>query len=223
MQQHLHDLELRDWARPLLFMPDSRSGLGPIAPYYANIHNEVAGNNVIPDSNNIGANLLLDFADLRQPLSFPTTSNSLGFLDLDDQFINDDSSFNLDYQFISHNGSTSSLPQGYVMEQLEPPFLLDPIVDLVPQTDLVIQQEPNGHPVAILSFPCAQLGCTRSFKRSSDRIRHENSIHASATGLHICPIPGCRKSQDGGYSRRDKLTEHLWKKHADLGYTKGRW
>jgi hypothetical protein len=31
---------------------------------------------------------------------------------------------------------------------------------------------------------------------------------------------GCNKSEGVGYTRKDKLTEHLWKKHGNLGYVK---
>jgi hypothetical protein len=91
---------------------------------------------------------------------------------------------------------------------------------------VVIQQAPLGLPPAPQqppppqSFPCAQLGCTQSFQRDSDRTRHQNTVHSARQGLHLCPVPGCPKSHGAGYSRADKVTEHLWKKHADLGYTK---
>jgi hypothetical protein len=70
-------------------------------------------------------------------------------------------------------------------------------------------------------FPCTHPGCNRTFKRRSDCIRHNTTVHGANQGLHLCPIAGCVKSQGAGYCRPDKVTEHLWKKHADLGYTKG--
>ncbi|KAE9366653.1 hypothetical protein N431DRAFT_562023 [Stipitochalara longipes BDJ] len=62
--------------------------------------------------------------------------------------------------------------------------------------------------------------CMVSFKRSSDRIRHERTIHAATYGVNLCPVIGCPRSQGAGYSRADKVTEHLWKKHGNLGYVK---
>ncbi|TVY26267.1 hypothetical protein LHYA1_G005827 [Lachnellula hyalina] len=62
--------------------------------------------------------------------------------------------------------------------------------------------------------------CTKTFVRDSDRTRHENSKHLNIPGAHLCPVLGCIKSHGGGYSRADKLTEHLWKKHSGLGYAK---
>ncbi|KAH6684571.1 hypothetical protein B0J14DRAFT_646479 [Halenospora varia] len=69
---------------------------------------------------------------------------------------------------------------------------------------------------------CQQLGCLLTFARDADRIRHETAVHGVNRGLHLCPIPGCPRSQGRSYSRPDKVKEHLWKKHDDLGYTKGR-
>lgn len=67
---------------------------------------------------------------------------------------------------------------------------------------------------------CTQFPCPMSFKRHADRIRHEATIHGVNQGLHLCHVPGCPKTQGRGYSRADKLTEHMWKKHANLGYVK---
>jgi hypothetical protein len=91
---------------------------------------------------------------------------------------------------------------------------------------VVIQQAPLGlppdlqQPPPLSRFPCAQPGCTKSFKRDYERTRHQNSVHTARQGLHLCPVPGCHKSYGAGFSRADKVAEHLWKKHANLGYTK---
>jgi len=67
---------------------------------------------------------------------------------------------------------------------------------------------------------CSQFPCPMTFKRHADRIRHEAAVHGVNQQLHLCQIPGCPKGQGRGYSRADKLTEHLWKKHGNLGYVK---
>jgi hypothetical protein len=67
-------------------------------------------------------------------------------------------------------------------------------------------------------FQCGH--CSQSFKRDYDRGRHERSIHSSAYGRFVCPIAECPRSQGAGYCRADKVKEHLWKKHRDLGYAK---
>jgi len=69
-------------------------------------------------------------------------------------------------------------------------------------------------------IPCGQLGCTETFSRPSDRIRHFDTVHHASHSPHLCPVAGCTKNRGRGYSRADKLTEHLWRKHADLGYKK---
>ena len=78
----------------------------------------------------------------------------------------------------------------------------------------LVHNGTQGHRVR-----CHFPGCGKSFKRSSDLTRHV-STHYGVTGLYLCPIVGCSKSYGRGYSRPDKVTEHLWKKHANLGYTK---
>jgi hypothetical protein len=67
---------------------------------------------------------------------------------------------------------------------------------------------------------CTQPNCIKHFKRNHERVRHERSVHGIGQILYRCPILGCPRSQGGSYSRADKLTEHMWMKHADLGYTK---
>ena len=67
-------------------------------------------------------------------------------------------------------------------------------------------------------FQC--MMCTRPFRRDFERTRHETSVHGINRRLHLCPVPGCPKSQGNGFSRTDKVTEHLWRKHANLGYTR---
>ncbi|KAH9205119.1 hypothetical protein DL95DRAFT_451388 [Leptodontidium sp. 2 PMI_412] len=59
-----------------------------------------------------------------------------------------------------------------------------------------------------------------TFTRHSDLVRHQVSVHGINQSLHLCPVLGCPKGQGRSYSRADKLTEHMWKKHADLGYVK---
>jgi hypothetical protein len=76
-------------------------------------------------------------------------------------------------------------------------------------------------PPANPGIACSHTTCSKTFTRDADRIRHESQVHRSQPGLHVCPIIGCPKSQGKGYSRADKVVEHLWKKHGDLGFIKG--
>lgn len=70
---------------------------------------------------------------------------------------------------------------------------------------------PNG-----TRFACSFRNNT--YKRDKDRKRHEKEKHL-ANGPHFCQVHGCSNATHG-YARKDKLTEHLWKAHADLGFTK---
>jgi hypothetical protein len=83
---------------------------------------------------------------------------------------------------------------------------------------------PTYAPNAVHQWPavilCNYPTCAQTFKRDSDRSRLEQSVHFKSPGLHLCPIAGCPKSYGKGYSRPDKVTEHLWRKHANLGFTK---
>ena len=75
---------------------------------------------------------------------------------------------------------------------------------------------PSPRNLPMTGFNCSF--CMSSFTRDADRVRHENTTHLGQ--IHLCPIAGCVKSRGRGYSRADKVTEHLWKKHGDLGYVK---
>lgn len=66
---------------------------------------------------------------------------------------------------------------------------------------------------------CSIPWCPMTFKRKHEQVRHEASVHGINQGIHSCQIVGC-PSYGRGFSRKDKLTEHLWKKHGNLGYTK---
>jgi len=87
---------------------------------------------------------------------------------------------------------------------------------LQPIGSMTVPSTPN---VSGVRIPCAQ-GCNKTFKRNYERVRHERSAHGINQALHLCPIMGCPKSHGVGYSRADKVKEHLWKQHANLGYTK---
>jgi hypothetical protein len=87
------------------------------------------------------------------------------------------------------------------------------------------QLDPPQHPtVRATAFACAHGNCNQVFTRKSDLARHRSTVHGLNHVKYFCNVPGCSKSQGHGqgYSRDDKLTEHLWKKHGNLGYTKSR-
>jgi hypothetical protein len=67
---------------------------------------------------------------------------------------------------------------------------------------------------------CTWRGCNSSFSRKADRDRHITTKHRNVR-YHHCRVAGCPKSCGSnalrawkGYSRIDKLQEHMRKKHA---------
>jgi len=99
------------------------------------------------------------------------------------------------------------------------------LIPLIQSTVPALQPPPAFTPGPAMNqnrIPCSILGCPVFFNRDGDRIRHEASVHGlnQVFQLYLCPIAGCMKSQGAGYTRKDKLTEHMWKKHSDLGFMK---
>lgn len=104
-------------------------------------------------------------------------------------------------------------------------MIINPFMDLdnTPPIAPVIVAQPSSQPPNTQPLvQCTQPGCPATFKRHYERSRHEATAHGVNQGVHLCPVAGCAKSQGVGYSRADKVKEHLWKKHAGLGYTKSR-
>jgi hypothetical protein len=69
------------------------------------------------------------------------------------------------------------------------------------------------------TIPCSIPWCTKTFRRKHEQVRHEASVHGINQGVHRCQVIGC-PSYGRGFSRKDKLTEHKWRKHANLGFVK---
>ncbi|PMD27002.1 hypothetical protein NA56DRAFT_725824 [Hyaloscypha hepaticicola] len=163
------------------------------------------------------------------------SSNHQQFWSADSSFHNNDINDNLHYNpGVSHfNGSMVGAVQDC--------FNFDPTLSLLnnnaalstgfynltPQMDQPNQlnfppsagQAPQQTPTDAIM--CTQPPCSVTFKRDADRIRHERAVHkVNQQILHLCAVPGCPKGQGAGYSRADKLTEHMWKKHGNLGFVK---
>jgi len=64
---------------------------------------------------------------------------------------------------------------------------------------------------------CQWYACRSSFSRKADLQRHIDTVHLKL-GLHHCQVDGCSKGfgQWKGYSRLDKLQEHMRKKHSEV-------
>ncbi|KAF4635575.1 hypothetical protein G7Y89_g2525 [Cudoniella acicularis] len=114
--------------------------------------------------------------------------------------------FNQDYDSLSNPFSKEA--------NFAIPSSIDPVgAELEAQTPAAVPQQP---------ILCHQPNCFITFVRDSDRVRHEAAVHGVNQALHLCPIIGCPKNQGRPYSRADKLKEHMYNKHAALGYRKGR-
>jgi hypothetical protein len=68
------------------------------------------------------------------------------------------------------------------------------------------------------TMPCTW--CPMTFKRKHERDRHAASVHGINHKVYLCHVNGCPKNRGTPFSRQDKLTEHMWKKHRNLGYGK---
>ena len=102
-----------------------------------------------------------------------------------------------------------------VLPVLAPSFLAPVPGSVIKQTQFNI----TAPPPAVPSFVCSWYHlCQASFKRDGDRIRQEASVHIGTR--FFCHVQGCPKSYGNGYKRMDRLTKHLWKDHADLGFRK---
>lgn len=74
------------------------------------------------------------------------------------------------------------------------PFVPDFNVSAFPDTSgsVVVQQAPlslppaSHQPPSLQTFPRAQPGCTKRFKRDYERTRHQNTVHTARQGLHLC-------------------------------------
>lgn len=96
---------------------------------------------------------------------------------------------------------------------------LYPPPSLVPSLPLSASLRPS-HPTNPIrlhnrGYVCLMEDCeTRgSFKRQADLMRHINTVHQVARRWN-CPHPRCDRKADRGFSRRDKLYEHVRNKHG---------
>jgi hypothetical protein len=135
---------------------------------------------------------------------------------------------NADYVYNIPMNFPTPVGTGVIDQQIQPSLTLPPpsyhgsfnaiLWPQLPHYQHPVQQNLSNPQVAIQTYPCSD--CTRSFGRKPDRDRHITSVHGTSQIFYLCPVVNCPKSQGKGYSRQDKVTEHLWKKHANLGFTK---
>jgi hypothetical protein len=63
--------------------------------------------------------------------------------------------------------------------------------------------------------PCPYPGCARTFNRTFNLFRHNVLAHGQPRVRYLCPLAGCRHSLGEGFSRHDKLREHMRKVHGN--------
>jgi len=147
---------------------------------------------VLPSSNEI-----FDFSESLPLTAHLTGSLLIDFID-DETFGFNNSSIALDLNSPDRGSSVVS-PQSITQSAVTP---------------------THNHNSLTRTIACRFPGCDLLFKRDYERNRHEDSVHLHVPGLYVCEVRGCRKNTDGGYKRADKLTEHMWRAHADMGFVK---
>ena len=61
-------------------------------------------------------------------------------------------------------------------------------------------------------FGCPRPGCNKTFGRAGDLERHTKK-HQDGPKEHDCPIRDCPRQGTHGFTRKDKLNDHLKAKH----------
>ena len=65
-----------------------------------------------------------------------------------------------------------------------------------------------------IRYVCLEANCDRTFSRPSDLDRHLKSRHYLPT--FNCPVDDCDRKGGKGFSRKDKLRDHLRQKHRNI-------
>ena len=64
-------------------------------------------------------------------------------------------------------------------------------------------------------FHCDAPDCKAAFKSMADLKRH-SAMHCINPVMHSCEKPGCDRVGDNGFTRKDKLRDHLRQKHKGM-------
>ena len=73
-----------------------------------------------------------------------------------------------------------------------------------------------GTPNSTARFPCATTGCERTFARAGNMRRHARK-HDPAAERFPCQVAGCKYTGAKAFARKDKLADHVKKRHAVQG------
>ncbi|KAL9600821.1 MAG: hypothetical protein Q9219_002959 [cf. Caloplaca sp. 3 TL-2023] len=90
------------------------------------------------------------------------------------------------------------------------------------KNDLIVEQWPNGkappnveHDQTNRQFPCKVEGCDKAFIREADLDRH-GKCHEAGPKSFDCCAARCPRKGTKGFWRKDKLKDHLDRKHPEL-------
>lgn len=75
-----------------------------------------------------------------------------------------------------------------------------------------ITAAPAARPVTNGRLPCTHIGCTQSFQHQHDLTRHMKGHKTGAKDFN-CPFRDCPRQGVNGFTRKDKLMDHLKGKH----------
>lgn len=84
------------------------------------------------------------------------------------------------------------------------------------EKDHFIEQTPGRD-----AFTCKHEHCIYTTKRSSDIKRHYAAKHCKNAKKFPCTVVGCKFSGDNGFSRKDKMRDHLKAGHRSM-FTPGK-
>ena len=72
----------------------------------------------------------------------------------------------------------------------------------------------TGSANAKKKYNCGGPNCNKGFNRRSDRQRHQETHYTTGkVKLFECPEFGCNRKAEWGFSRRDKIVDHIRAKH----------
>lgn len=142
--------------------------------------------------------------DLTRPYSIPTTSASFS------------SAYPIDNtglftRYVSSEASKSATATETL--KTSPP---DRAISSNPSSGVPRDRPNNAHS----RHRCPQKECPFAVGRKSEVERHYRNAHCGRYS-YTCDVYGCENNKGRGYSRIDKLREHQWKRHANLGFRKG--
>jgi hypothetical protein len=141
----------------------------------------------------------------------PSDPSLYSGLNNDNNFVQEGALSTEEHAFPGWQHPYSAAPSNPFPDPIDTDHNSYPPEGFLPAFDPAIFDKPynNGR------YLCNVLGCKSTFTRLADRNRHVNSKHNNTP--HFCLILGCEKSLERGgkgYTRQDKLQEHMQKKHA---------